>query len=324
VDLNALEHEKREDRYSTLLASLTSCEPFRHGIVQRVFGRDASTPGIWHVTPQFALKDGIADIVIEGPSCLAVVEAKIEADFTKGQPTNYARYLMERRAAAPELDIRLVLLAPEPRIAELEKVAVERLKKQDLDVPLVTVSWEETAETASKAVNQARPDERGFLEAYVNLIQSAVGKIPHPLTEAELSVVAGWEGRYLFSELKQLLRIVPSRLNEILGGELNQGGWDGGEFYFGLSVTYRDRTWWFGCWIDAWIEFGVSLLWIQAVGRLLLLPMETTSQLGIREFNKTSVFPLVLVPYLDRQTQATRLAEQFRRVIIVEEESSAK
>jgi hypothetical protein len=319
MDLKALLVDKREDRFTTLLCSLFSNPSMLKRFVSDATEWSVDTAHGWRTMTQILLPGGFADILIEGPNRTAIVEAKLDSTFTSGQPVAYAEYLLKRKAESRDEAVCLVLLSPSSRLRAYEEIALSRLNKAGLVIDLKTISWEHTARIAAEAASAADPDQRPFLLAYADLIQSYVGRSLRPLTEAEVLSLCGPEARRGFWEALQLIDPIFESLAARLGKGFSEGQWSSGYFYTGKSLTWNSRNYWLGCWMDAWIEFGDSPIWLQMNGRKPILPTQVREELQVREFDGGLVCPLPLAPGIDREVQQRILAEIGERFIRSEE-----
>jgi len=319
MDLKALLVDKREDRFTTLLCSLFSNFSMLKRFVSVATEWSVDAVDGWRTMTQALVPGGFADILIEGPNRTAIIEAKFDATFTGGQPVAYAEYLLKRKAESHDEVVCLVLLAPSSRLRAYEEIALSRIRKAGLVVDLKTISWEHTARIAAEAANTADPDQRPFLLAYADLINSYVGRSLRPLTESEVLSLCGPEVRRGFWEALQLVGPIVEHLAVRFGKGFSEGQWSSGYFYTGKSLTWKSHEFWLGCWIDAWLEYGDSPIWLQMQGRKPIIPTQVKEELQVREFEGDLVCPLPLAPGIDREIQIILLTGIGERFIKSEE-----
>jgi hypothetical protein len=321
VDFSALLLEKREDRFSRVLALLLEIEEYRTRFLRAVVTSAARVDAAWRIRFQASIPGGVADLLLESRSDVLVVEAKIDAGFGPGQLTNYARYLNSQTARSKSRCGYLVLLVPRARAFILEEVARKLLRVERLRTTVITITWEDTADFA-RSVHGARSlnvESKATLRAYADLIEGYLGSSSRPLTEAEALVVAGPEAPRALMEALQLVDPITAKLHSVLGRALRIGSKTYGYFYAGRDLSFRGRAFWFGCWIDLWHKLGVTPLWLQMYGRKPHLAEGIATELGVREGENGLVCPMPLQAHLNRDALVETSVEKCLRFIRLEE-----
>ncbi len=158
MDLRALLAEKREDRFSMTFASLLRMQP----VLDRFLARTQfpSLEGLreWKISTQVSVPGGIADLSLEGRESLILVEAKLDSPLGNDQPIAYAKFLDQHRKKCPDTHILLVMLTPAATGPTIMKLATERLGDAGVDVPIVLLTWEQTAAITKEVA--AQPEHR--------------------------------------------------------------------------------------------------------------------------------------------------------------------
>ena len=111
---SGLLQEKQEDRFTVVLTELLEDEKFSNSLYALLFNQagSGSMEGPWRAINHIGVGDGVADILLEGKNITAIIEVKIDAGFTEGQPQNYGRYLENLRSTSSK-EVALVLLVPQ-------------------------------------------------------------------------------------------------------------------------------------------------------------------------------------------------------------------
>jgi hypothetical protein len=325
MDLRALLAEKREDRFSMTFASLLKMAPVLDGFLQQAKFPAIGGSAEWKISTQLSVPGGIADLSLEAEGGIVLVEAKLDSPLGNDQPVAYAKFLEARRKQRQDIQILLVMLTPAATGPTIMKLATERLREAGVAVPVVLVTWEETAVIAKTVAAQATvaPDDVAYLRAYADLIDHYVGLISRPLTNGETMVVCGTEARHATWEALQLVAPVADALAERLEGNLTERSSSNGNFYRGMSMKYKERSYWLGYWMDPWLTYGESVLWIQMIDRKPILPSMLRATLHLREWGRSYICPLPLVAGLERDAHAAVLSEICERVVRAEDDSAA-
>lgn len=301
-----------EDRFTAALEGVLVDETFLGRFLELATGQPipAATLPTLRLTRQFSVEDGRADLAIEGTGCSFIVEVKLGAQFTAGQPHNYARYLQERRAAHGG-PITLVLLVPAHQLAGYLKEAEERLKRHGIDaVPVRGVSWEDVAK-----LGRAHAQATGLstsavrLSDFAELIDYHVGTLERPLLEDEALVINSPKVARALRETMAVLDPVQAAMAKRVGDAtwaLKAGGY----FFTGWNFTRADRKGWFGFWVEPWAFWGESPLWVQLRSGPRLRSTSTTA-LRVRQWKDgTDVVALPLLPRLTLEEQVAQLSDR--------------
>lgn len=304
--LLALLHEAREDRFTVAFAGLLENRDVLAAFLTRALGwPPASDLQPYRIATQAPVPDGSADILLEGTTRVAVVEAKLGAAFGEGQPENYARYLAQRMTSGH--GACLVILAPAASLGSYVEVAAQRLAMAGLaTVPLRSISWEEVGELCSSLAPKHGDADRAFLQAFADVIASYLGEAPRPLSQSEALGLSAPEFIRGFKEAYALIDPVSAWVRQRLP-EAQVKSRTNGVLWLGSSVTYRARECWIGLWVEPWLAFGRSLLWAQMVGRVPPFPDELRRRMRLVEYSESLLCPLILAPELDRRLQVERL-----------------
>jgi hypothetical protein len=325
MDLRALLVDKREDRFSQTFAALLRMSGLRTAFLQRATGWQAVSDEGWRVANQVPMLGGIADLLLESANRTVVVESKLDAPFTDGQPTAYAAFLDVRRREAGA-EVHLVLLVPSARSGPYLQQASERLQAAEVQVPISVVTWEDTARLAKTMYERegTTTEERVFLGAYVDLIEAYVGGLPRPLTDAETLCLAGPESRVALQEARRLVPLILHEIARRLTPSIAERAWSSGDFYSGKGFDWLGRGYWLGCWLDPWFAYGVSPLWIQMYGRKPILDAPLFAELEVREYGTGLICPLPLRANLDPHEQVRVAADRCETFIRSEEPRDVK
>jgi hypothetical protein len=261
---------KPEDMLTEMLAFLLrEDEAFRRVLAARIWPDDDLDPGVEVTTQVGCLDDGRVDLEWRARQGLCIVEAKIWAPFTDGQPLAYVKTL----AASGTIQPVLLLIGPERRREEIQREVQQRLQGADFLVTwkgpeasagstrLLWLSWKKVLEAlgGDPVIERLRVYRHEFRHAVGSRAEYQYGEVPVDVGDRSF-------GKFL-RDMTELVYQVQARLvQQGIDAGSCAGGAEGGVYYGFYLPGARGRLW-FGLWSRPWDELGKGPLWIQGKGR---------------------------------------------------------
>lgn len=312
--IRAILASNEEDRFTEYLSGLLTDSAVLSAFLQLIPGFKVVPEEfrLLSVDVQVAVEGGRPDLVISGPNTLVLCEAKVGSWIHGNQLVQYAKHLRAWKRHNAEGAVMLLLLAPASQLPTL----LGQAKSDVGNTPLRGLAWEDLATFAREMALKTGQDRlRIYLEDFAELVHYRLGELGRPFTTEELQVLGDQQYAIALTRVYGLTSDIVSDLEESLGKDLkskksNGAGWSG------FNLTYRGSPYWLGVWLHVWSSIGGLPLCLQIKHHIpndvnwpKHLPPPMTGRW------KGSVLTLTLLPGIERDEQASFVAQQVAAVL---------